>query len=327
VTMGPNALRPGRDFEFTVSSNGLQKSLSANFTLSGNNENGTKVEMMLINRQIRANSFEKFKFDVSLILRNMTKLLIFFNQTCLLSPGSYSLIIDVYDKFGKASYHDVQPLTYRKKKFSAFIYTDKGMYKGGDTVKFSIFSIDSETKPYNPKLGSVNVYDSGDLKIKSFVNITFAKGKYKASLVLADLAAKGEWKLKFDAEEEVKKTLKSYLSAEVQTILFFNRVLRRYSKFRITFYQHTLLKLKFQKKFQFLTKVSKQKSSLHTLSAKLLKVKQLSLSGSLFGNGCQCLTKMVEKTFCGDPGEITLKEGLICSSKPSQSKRLQKFSM
>jgi uncharacterized protein YfaS (alpha-2-macroglobulin family) len=125
-------------------------------------------------------------------------------QTSSLAPGSYSLIIDVYDNFGKASYRDVQALTYRKKKFSPFIYTDKGMYKGGDTMKFSIFSIDSETKPYNPKLGNVVVYDSADLKIKSFDNITFAKGKYKGSFVIAELAAKGEWKLNFGAEGEVK---------------------------------------------------------------------------------------------------------------------------
>jgi hypothetical protein len=77
------------------------------------------------------------------------------------------------------------------------------MYKSGDIINFSIFSIDSETKPYNPKSSVVTIYDSGDLKIKNFVNITFVKGKFKGSLELSDLAAKGEWKLKFEAEGEV----------------------------------------------------------------------------------------------------------------------------
>jgi hypothetical protein len=75
------------------------------------------------------------------------------------------------------------------------------MYKSGDIINFSIFSIDSETKPYNPKSGVVTIYDSGNLKIKSFTNVTFVKGKFKGSLELSDLAAKGNWRLQFDAGE------------------------------------------------------------------------------------------------------------------------------
>ena len=122
----------------------------------------------------------------------------------MLYPGLYSLVIDVYDKVGKNYYRDYQELSYRKKKFSCFFYTDKGMYKGGDTVKFSIFCIDSETKPYNPKSGEVTVYDPESTKIKTFANVTFVKGKFKESLQLVDAPAKGLWKLKFEAEEEVK---------------------------------------------------------------------------------------------------------------------------
>jgi uncharacterized protein YfaS (alpha-2-macroglobulin family) len=120
-----------------------------------------------------------------------------------LAPGSYNIIFDIYDSFGKSSYQDVQSLTFRKQKYSPFIYTDKGMYKPGDTVKFSVFCIDSETKPYNPTSGSVSIYDAGDVKIKTFANISFVKGKYKGSLDLSDLAAEGIWKVKFDAETMV----------------------------------------------------------------------------------------------------------------------------
>jgi uncharacterized protein YfaS (alpha-2-macroglobulin family) len=123
-----------------------------------------------------------------------------------LAPGSYNIIFDIYDRVGQSSYQDVQSLTYRKQKYSPFIYTDKGMYKPGDTVKFSIFCIDSETKPYNPTSGSVSIYDSSDVKIKTFANISFVKGKYKGSLDLSDLAAEKVWKVKFDAETTVIHT-------------------------------------------------------------------------------------------------------------------------
>jgi uncharacterized protein YfaS (alpha-2-macroglobulin family) len=125
-------------------------------------------------------------------------------KTSTLAPGSYSLIVDVYDSFGRNSYQDVIALTYRNKKFSPFIHTDKGMYKPGDTVKFDVFCIDSETKPYNPTSGSVSIYDSESTKIKTFANISFVKGKYKGSFDLSENTAKGVWEVKFEAEGEVR---------------------------------------------------------------------------------------------------------------------------
>lgn len=103
----------------------------------------------------------------------------------------------------KTSYQDSQSLTYQTKKFSAFLTTDKGIYKPEDKVKFSIFCIDSETLPYNPKGGSVVIYDSADFKVKTFTNISFVRGKFKESLTLTEKAVKGEWKIIFKAEGEV----------------------------------------------------------------------------------------------------------------------------
>lgn len=119
-------------------------------------------------------------------------------------PGSYSLFIDAYDPSGKLAYQDVQELTYRKKKFSCFTRPDKAIYKSGDKVNVDIFCVDSETRPFNPKNGSVIIYDSGSLKIKSFANVEFIKGKFKGFFHLSELAEKGEWSVKFEAEGEVK---------------------------------------------------------------------------------------------------------------------------
>lgn len=85
------------------------------------------------------------------------------------------------------------------------------MYKGGDIVNFSIFCVDAETKPFNPKAGSVNIYNPEDLKIKSFADVAFKKGKFKGSFELSDNTAKGEWRAKFEADGQVN-TIKMLLT-------------------------------------------------------------------------------------------------------------------
>jgi uncharacterized protein YfaS (alpha-2-macroglobulin family) len=158
-----------------------------------------------------------------------------------LAPGSYILIVDVYDEVGGENYRDVINLKYQNKKFSPFIHTDKGIYKPGDTVKFSIFCIDSETKPFNPTSGSVTIYDSERSKIKTFTNITFVKGKYKGSFVLSENTAKGIWEVKFGAQNEVSSNI-----SDSNLILndFSVRFNPNNSKSRSTCFRHTQSKLK-----------------------------------------------------------------------------------
>lgn len=66
LTTASRYIRDGRDYDFTVSSNGLRKALMANFTLTGNTENGTSVRLDIINQQIPAIAFRTFKLKVSL---------------------------------------------------------------------------------------------------------------------------------------------------------------------------------------------------------------------------------------------------------------------
>lgn len=80
------------------------------------------------------------------------------------------------------------------------------MYKGEDTVKFSIFSINSETKPYNPESGNVIIYSSEKLTVKTFSNVTFVKGKFKGELKLSKTPPKGLWKIEFEAENQVSSS-------------------------------------------------------------------------------------------------------------------------
>lgn len=116
-----------------------------------------------------------------------------------MKPGQYQISANAYDPFMKTSYYDVYQLNYEKPKFSNFIQTDKAMYKAGDLVKFRLFSVDSETRPYNLIGATASVYDSTDTKIKSFDNITFVKGIYENSVQLSENPSLGTWKVRLVA--------------------------------------------------------------------------------------------------------------------------------
>jgi uncharacterized protein YfaS (alpha-2-macroglobulin family) len=124
-----------------------------------------------------------------------------------LPPGVYRLTVDFFDSITSQNFQDIINLKYQNKKFSPFIYIDKGIYKPGDTVKFSIFCIDSETKPFNPTAGIVSIFDSDKKQIKTFTNITFVKGKYKGTFVLSENAPTGMCEVKFQAEYEVSSKI------------------------------------------------------------------------------------------------------------------------
>lgn len=120
-----------------------------------------------------------------------------------MNPGSYSLLVSAYDPYSKRTYKQEQKLVYEKKIFSAFIQTDKAMYKAGDLINFRVFAINSETKPHNVEGGSIMITDSGSTKIKSFADVKFVKGKYENSLQLSDSPTLGSWKISFEANGEV----------------------------------------------------------------------------------------------------------------------------
>lgn len=75
------------------------------------------------------------------------------------------------------------------------IQTDKAIYRGGDLIKFRVFSFDSETRPQNLQNVVVTIYDSSNprVKIVSFNNVTFVKGKFEETLQLSNNPNYGTW--------------------------------------------------------------------------------------------------------------------------------------
>lgn len=68
---GSKVLRPGRDYDFAVSSGSLRRSLQLNATFTGTSENGAAVEMKILNQVIPTSFLRSFKFKViKKIIRN-----------------------------------------------------------------------------------------------------------------------------------------------------------------------------------------------------------------------------------------------------------------
>ena len=118
-----------------------------------------------------------------------------------MGQGSYTLSTDYYDPFKKEKYNGNLSLNHRTSTlFSCYIHSDKGTYNRGDTAKFSIFCIDSETKPYKPNTVSIKILDPSKTEIKTFENLIFVKGKSKIEFNIAEKAVDGDWTFELTTE-------------------------------------------------------------------------------------------------------------------------------
>jgi hypothetical protein len=127
-----------------------------------------------------------------------------------------TLQVDVFESINGNFYRELIPLDLTRERFSTFIFTDKSVYSLGETINLSIFSFDSETLPYNPKSAVVSILSSGLKTEKSFVNVTFVKGKYKGSYELKEISFLGTSNILFEAEGKVRfvKNIKNHSSVE-----------------------------------------------------------------------------------------------------------------
>lgn len=115
-----------------------------------------------------------------------------------------------YDPYKKVYQNVSRSIVYRKKMFSVFIHTDKAIYKGGDIIKFRLFAVDSETKPYldNFPLRITDPNDEQRVPSKKKCK----RGQMEGSYQLNENPAPGVWKIQFDGYGEVSET---YLFLEI----------------------------------------------------------------------------------------------------------------
>jgi CD109 antigen len=93
-------------------------------------------------------------------------------------------------------------LTFRNRRYIFFIQTDKAIYRGGDTVRYRVFSVDSETRSYSKAPAALKIYDTNSIVMYNFANVTFAYGKYEGSFKLSDVATLGQWRLVVETPEQ-----------------------------------------------------------------------------------------------------------------------------
>ena len=99
-------------------------------------------------------------------------------------------------------------IEYQTKRFSAFIQTDKAIYKADDVIRFRVFAVNSQSLPYSVKGNpEITIKDTSGNKIKQYSNITFVKGKYENEFLLSSSPPLGSWSVVADIEGEVDEFL------------------------------------------------------------------------------------------------------------------------
>ena len=93
------------------------------------------------------------------------------------------------------NFEGTKSLHMNTKKYSTFIQTDKSIYKPGDNVKFRVFVLDAETKPFKFEDIEIYITDGGRNRVKQFENPkgNFIKGVYQNELQLSDSPVMGKW--------------------------------------------------------------------------------------------------------------------------------------
>ncbi|KAL7015211.1 hypothetical protein ACKWTF_016343 [Chironomus riparius] len=108
--------------------------------------------------------------------------------------GDY--VLEVKSMTGK-KFNQSVALHMNLRKYSTFIQTDKSIYKPGDSVKFRVFVVDADTKPFKFDDIEIFITDGGRNRVKQFESpkSKFFKGVYRNELQLSDSPVMGTWKI------------------------------------------------------------------------------------------------------------------------------------
>jgi len=110
------------------------------------------------------------------------------------------------------------------KRCSAFIQTDKAIFKPKDLVQFRVLLLDRNTKPCTDSSVELYITDGDQNRIKQFSDVKFHKGVYQSQLQLSDSPVLGDWNIHVKvnkAKDAVKKQFEvaEYVLPKIELIV------------------------------------------------------------------------------------------------------------
>lgn len=145
-----------------------------------------------------ADSGSKYNNNLTVILKNDRSQTIVFD-TKNQELGNYWL--RARSLSGKNFSHSLN-LHMTTKKYSAFVQTDKAIYKPGDKVQFRVLVVDSNTRPYKPEKIEIFVTDGAHNRIKQFNKVSFLNGIFQNELQLSDEPVMGSWSIRVKINDD-----------------------------------------------------------------------------------------------------------------------------
>jgi CD109 antigen len=128
-------------------------------------------------------------------------------------PAEYVLAVNVQAVDKSWSFKDEKPITYQAKSFSAFIQTDKAIYKPGQLVQFRVLALTSTLTPLTLK-NEINatIEDPDRNVIKQWQYLSNYRGLLSLELPLSDDPMLGDYTIRVSARGQ--EFVKSFTVAE-----------------------------------------------------------------------------------------------------------------
>lgn len=123
------------------------------------------------------------------------------------TEGDFSLEV----KCGR--FEESRALHMNLKKHSAFVQTDKSVYKPSDNIQFRVLVLDGNTRPIDASNVQIFITDGADNRIKQYDHPRFNMGVFQNELLLSDLPVMGNWKIHVKVNDE-EETIKVFEVAE-----------------------------------------------------------------------------------------------------------------
>lgn len=122
---------------------------------------------------------------------------------------NYMLNVSVVAIDNSFNFTDSETIAYNAKSYSAFIQTDKAMYKAGQKIQFRVVVVQANLQPLTIKNEiDVKIYDSKQNLVKQWTNQSTYRGLLTLDFPLSEEPNLGDWKIKVTARgQDTEKTI------------------------------------------------------------------------------------------------------------------------
>ncbi|XP_055684023.1 thioester-containing protein 1 allele R1-like isoform X3 [Lutzomyia longipalpis] len=176
--VGSRIFRANSPYHVSVSTHDTSEAVQMRIGVEGESEGGAKFSQFK-DVTLEPDTSKVVEIDIGKVL-----------------PGQYNLTAEGLSGLIFKNFTSISANT---KTFSAYIQTDKAVYKPGDTIRYRVLLLDANLKPVVPKEKmQIFIQDAKQNRIKQWLDAQPVKGVYSNELQLSDLPVLGDWTIQVE---------------------------------------------------------------------------------------------------------------------------------